>query len=192
MDELSHFSASPRIDPNAFIAPSAEILGDVTIGARSSVFYQAVLRGDINAIRIGTASNLQDGVIVHLSSQLPTVIGDRVTCGHRALLHACTIEDECLIGMASTIMDGARIGRQSIVAAGAVVLPGTQVPAGSLVVGCPAVIKRSLSRQERGALAGWAEKYVRVAEAHQARLQARQPGESWQIPHDDGRIQPLR
>jgi carbonic anhydrase/acetyltransferase-like protein (isoleucine patch superfamily) len=171
MQELSHLSAIPVIDPTAFIAPSAEIIGDVTIGARSSVFYQAVLRADIHAIRIGAETNLQDGVIVHLSSHLPTIVGDRVTCGHRALLHACTIEDECLIGMASTIMDGARIGRQSIVAAGAVVLPGTEVPAGSLVAGCPAVIKRALSHDERAALAGWAEKYLRVAEAHRAKLQ---------------------
>lgn len=178
MQELSHLSVTPDIDPSAFVAPSAEVIGDVKIGAQSSVFYQAVLRGDINSIRIGRETNLQDGVIVHLSSSRPTLVGDRVTCGHRAILHACTIEDECLIGMASTIMDGAHIGKESIVAAGAVVLAETRVPAGSLVAGCPAVIKRALSRDERNALAGWARKYVAVAEAHRLKLQAELPAES--------------
>ncbi len=172
MKELSHLSLQPKIHPTAFIAPSAEVMGDVTLGARSSVFYQAVLRGDINAIRIGEETNLQDGVIVHLSSDLPTVVGNRVTCGHRALLHACTIEDECLIGMSSTIMDGVYIGRQSVVAAGAVLLAGTVIPDGSLIAGCPAVVKRTLSQKERDRLAGWAVKYLKVAEAHRAKLAA--------------------
>ena len=176
MQELSHLSVTPDIHPSAFIAPSAEVIGDVKIGARSSVFYQAVLRADINSIRIGQETNLQDGVIVHLSSSRPTLVGDRVTCGHRAILHACTVEDECLIGMGATVMDGAHIGRESIVAAGAVVLADTQVPAGSLVAGCPAVVKRALSTNERNALAGWAKKYVAVAEAHLSNIQTRQSG----------------
>ena len=143
-------------------------MGDVRLGKNANIWYGAVLRGDINSISIGEGSNIQDGVIGHLSDDYPLIVGNYVTVGHGAVIHACTIEDECLIGMNSTILDGARIGRQSIVAAGAVVSSGMEVPAGSLVAGIPATIKKTLSAERRLGLRKWAEKYLEVAKAHQA------------------------
>ena len=145
------------------MAPSADIVGDVTLGEHVSVWFQAVLRGDINRIEIGRGSNLQDGVIVHLSNDLPVVVGEYVTVGHRATLHACTVGDEVLVGMGATVMDGAEIGPRSMVAAGALVTPGTKVPPGSLVMGAPGRVARTLSDEEQGRIRGWAEKYIEVA-----------------------------
>ena len=150
-----------------FIAPKATVVGDVRLGQDSSIWYGAVLRGDINFISVGEGSNLQDGVIGHLSDALPLEVGDYVTVGHGAVIHACVIEDECLVGMNATILDGARIGRQSIVAAGTVVPQGMQVPEGSLVAGVPAATRKALSPERRQGLRQWAEKYVEVAKAHQ-------------------------
>jgi len=133
---------------------------------QSSVWYQSVLRGDINYIEIGNFSNLQDGVIGHLSDNYPLIVGDYVTIGHGAVIHACRIEDECLVGMNATILDGAVIGRQSIIAAGAVVPSGLVVPEGSLVAGVPGKIKKLLSNEKRESLKGWAEKYIEVTKAH--------------------------
>ena len=149
-----------------FIAPKATVIGDVRLGQDSSVWYGAVLRGDINFISVGEGSNLQDGAIGHLSDDLPLEVGAYVTVGHGAVIHACVIEDECLVGMNATILDGARIGRQSIVAAGTVVPQGMQVPEGSLVAGVPATISKTLSPERRQGLRRWAEKYVEVAKAH--------------------------
>ena len=166
-DRLSTFlSRRPSFDSSVFIANNATVLGDVRIGANSSVWYQAVLRGDINYIQIGEGTNLQDGVICHLSDDYPVVLGNYVTVGHGAMIHACTIEDECLIGMNSTILDGAVIGRNSIIAAGTVVPVGTVVPEGSLVAGVPGVVKKELSSAQRYSIRGWAEKYIEVKEAH--------------------------
>ncbi|MEC7802286.1 MAG: gamma carbonic anhydrase family protein [Verrucomicrobiota bacterium] len=166
-DRLSAFlSRKTSIDSSVFIANNATVLGDVRIGADSSIWYQAVLRGDINHIQIGEGTNLQDGVICHLSDDYPVVVGNYVTVGHGAIIHACTIEDECLIGMNSTILDGAVIGQNSIVAAGTVVPVGTVVPAGSLVAGVPGVVKKELSSSQRCSIRGWAEKYIEVKEAH--------------------------
>ena len=142
------------------------------MGERSSVWYQSVLRADIEAIRIGEGSNLQDGVIVHLASDLGTDVGSYVTVGHRALLHACQIEDEVLIGMGAIVMDGARIGARSIVAAGALVTKGCIIPPGSLVMGTPAKVVRQLPLEEQSSIRGWAEKYIRVAAEHRASLKA--------------------
>ncbi|RFC47547.1 MAG: Carbonic anhydrase or acetyltransferase, isoleucine patch superfamily [Verrucomicrobia bacterium] len=135
-------------------------MGDVILGENSSVWYQCVLRGDINSIRIGSNSNLQDGTIVHVADRFGTVVGDWVTVGHRALLHACTVEDEVLIGMGAIVMDGAVIGRRSIVGAGAVVTGGTIVPPGSLVLGAPGRVTRVLSESEQEDLRNWALRYV--------------------------------
>ena len=166
-DRLSTFlSRRPSFDSSVFIANNATVLGDVRIGANSSVWYQAVLRGDINYIQIGEGTNLQDGVICHLSDDYPVVLGNYVTVGHGAMIHACTIEDECLIGMNSTILDGAVIGRNSIIAAGTVVPVGTVAPEGSLVAGVPGVVKKELSSAQRYSIRGWAEKYIEVKEAH--------------------------
>ena len=166
-DRLSRYlSKDPQIDDSAFVAATATIVGDVSLAEQSSVWYQAVLRGDINSISIGVASNIQDGVIGHLSDDYPLIVGNYVTVGHGAVLHACTIDDECLIGMNCTILDGARIGRQSIIAAGAVVPVGANIPEGSLVAGVPAKVKKTLSYAERGNIKNWAEKYLAVKEAH--------------------------
>ena len=168
----THLEIEPKIAPDAFIAPGATMVGDVVLGPKSSVWYQSVLRADIEAIRIGEGSNLQDGVIVHLASDLGTQVGSYVTVGHRALLHACTIDDEVLIGMGAIVMDGARIGARSIVAAGAVVTRDTVAPPGSLYVGSPARLVRKLPQDEQLAIRGWAEKYIRVSQAHSEALAA--------------------
>ena len=137
MPNFEFLDREPTIDPSAFIAPTAEIIGDVTIGANSSIWYGCVLRGDINRITVGARSNIQDGSIVHLSDDFGVVIGDEVTIGHKALIHACSIADGVLVGMGAIIMDGAEIGARSIIGAGSLVLPGTKVPADSLVRGSP-------------------------------------------------------
>ena len=166
-DRLAIFLGKlPRLEREVFIAPSATVLGDVRIGECSSVWYGAVLRGDINFISIGSCTNVQDGVVGHLADDHPLLVGDYVTVGHGAVLHACEIGDECLIGMGATILDGAKIGNQSIIAAGAVVPMGMEVPEGSLVAGVPAIIKRPLSLDKRAGLKRWAEKYLTVKEAH--------------------------
>ncbi len=139
------------------------MLGDVTLGAHSSVWYNAVLRGDINRIVVGEYSNIQDNAVLHLADDFPCILGGHVTVGHSAIVHACTVEDECLIGMGATILDGALIGAQSIVGANALVTQGMVVPPGSMVLGSPAKVVRQLSAAERESLRGWAEKYVQNA-----------------------------
>ena len=162
-------SKEPHLDDEVFIAPGAIVIGDVRLGARSSVWYGCVLRGDINFIQIGEATNVQDGTVIHLSDDFSVIIGDYVTIGHAAVVHACVVENECLIGMNSTILDGAVIGHRSIVAAGSVVPQGMQVPPGSLVAGVPAKVKRALGEEEQASIRSWAEKYVVVAAVHSAR-----------------------
>jgi len=157
---------SPRIDPTAYIAPSATVIGDVRLGAHCSVWPSAVLRGDINYIEVGEGTNIQDGAVIHLADDFPALIGRYVTIGHLAMVHACVIEDECLIGMSATILDGAVIGAQSLVGAGALVTKGAKIPPGSLVLGSPARVLRALTPEERAALRDSAEKYIQVAAAH--------------------------
>lgn len=154
---------SPRVDPTAFIAEGAAVVGGVTVGARASIWYGCVLRGDINRISIGEESNIQDGTIVHVSDHCAAVVGARVSVGHRAIIHACEIGDEVLVGMGAIVMDGARIGARSIIGAGALVTKGTQVPEGSLVVGSPAKVVRALSPEEQSGNAALAQKYVEVS-----------------------------
>ena len=169
-ERLEHFlTKEPTLADDVFIAPGATVVGDVRLGSRSSVWYGCVLRGDINFIQIGEGTNVQDGSIVHLDDDYPAVVGDYVTIGHAAVIHACIVEDECLIGMNATILDGAVVGRRSIVGAGSLVLQGMKIPSGSLVAGVPAKVKRLLSEEEQDALKPWAEKYVAVAAAHAAR-----------------------
>ncbi len=161
---------SPEIAPSAFIAPGAVVLGAVHLGEEASVWYGSVLRADIERITIGRGSNLQDGTIVHLASDRGTVVGDYVTCGHRCLLHACTIGDEVLVGMGATVMDGAEVGARSIIGAGALVTKNQVVPPGSLVLGSPAKVVRSLTKEEQEGIRHWAEKYIQVAREHAAHL----------------------
>jgi carbonic anhydrase/acetyltransferase-like protein (isoleucine patch superfamily) len=159
----------PEIDPTAYVAPAAVLMGAVTLGPKASVWPGSVLRGDIEAIEIGEGSNVQDGTIVHLADDLGVKVGRYVTIGHAAMIHACTIEDECLIGMKATVLDGAVVGRRSIIGAGAVVTKGMVIPPGSLVLGMPAKVIRPLSGEEQADLKQWAEKYVRVAAFHKRR-----------------------
>ncbi|MBP7141084.1 MAG: gamma carbonic anhydrase family protein [Opitutaceae bacterium] len=164
-----HLGKNPDTARAIWVAPNATVVGDVTLGAQSSVFYGAVLRGDIARILVGEGSNVQDNAIVHLADDLDAIIGKWCTIGHSAIVHACTIEDECLIGMGATVLDGAVIGARSIVGAGAVVKQRMVVPPGSMVLGTPARIVRSLTAEEMAGLRPWAEKYVHVATAHAAR-----------------------
>jgi len=169
-ERLRHYlDQQPDIDDSAYVAPSAIVIGAVRLGPKSSVWPTSVLRGDIQSIEIGEGSNVQDGTIIHLADDYGVKVGNYVTIGHKAMIHACTIEDECLIGMSATILDGAVIGRRSIVGAGAVVTKGMQVPPGSLVLGMPAKIVKALSLEEQSELRAWAEKYVKVAAGFKSR-----------------------
>ena len=155
-----------RFHKTAFIAPGAVVVGDVTLGPRSSVWYQAVLRGDMAPIVIGEATNIQDGTIVHVDEGKPATIGARVGVGHRAVLHGCTVEDECLIGMGSVLLNGVVVGTGSVIAAGAVLPEGMVVPAGSLVMGVPARVTRAVDDALRARIRGTWQHYVVEAERH--------------------------
>lgn len=146
----------PQIDPAAFIAPTAVIIGQVSVGRASSIWFNSVVRADINAIKIGENTNIQDGCMLHVTNSHPLIIGDRVTAGHGAILHGCQIGADCLIAMAAVVLDGAVIGEHSIIAAGAVVAPGTQIPPGSLVMGVPGRVIRQVSDSDRQKIErGW-------------------------------------
>lgn len=150
----------PKLGRGVFIARGAAVLGDVTIGDFSSVWYNAVLRGDINRIVVGHHTNVQDNAVLHLADDFSCIVGNYVTIGHSAVVHACKVGDETLVGMGAVILDGAVIGKQSIIGAKALVTQGTKIPPGSLVLGAPAKVVRTLTREERGGLKWWAEKYV--------------------------------
>lgn len=150
----------PRLGKGVFIARGAAVLGDVTIGDFSSVWYNAVLRGDINRIVVGHHSNVQDNAVLHLADDFPCIVGNYVTIGHSAVVHACKVGDETLVGMGAVILDGAVIGKQSVIGAKALVTQGTKVPPGSMVLGAPAKVVRSLTSEERAGLKAWAKKYV--------------------------------
>ena len=155
----------PNIHGSVFIASGAKVIGDVTVSEDSSIWYNAVCRGDIQEIKVGKRTNLQDGVIIHLENDLGCYIGDDVTAGHGAILHACTIEDGCLIGMGAIILNGAIIKKGAVIGAGAVVKENTIVPENSLAVGIPAkVIKTTEGQYEQNVK--WASKYVKLAQVH--------------------------
>ncbi|TMQ12589.1 MAG: gamma carbonic anhydrase family protein [Deltaproteobacteria bacterium] len=159
----------PQIGRGVFLAENCVVVGDVVIGDESSIWYSTVLRGDVCAIRVGARTNLQDGIVVHVtSSGFATAIGDDCTIGHAAIVHACTIEDHCLIGMGATILDGARIGRGSLVGAGALVTPGTDIPPDSLVLGAPARVVRPVNAREREQIEYGAVHYVELARRYLA------------------------
>jgi carbonic anhydrase/acetyltransferase-like protein (isoleucine patch superfamily) len=171
----AHLKKTPDTVRASWVAANATIVGDVTLDPKSSVFYGAVLRGDIARIVVGEGTNLQDNVVVHLADDCDTVIGAWCTIGHAAIVHACTIGDECLIGMGATILDRVRIGARSIVGANALVPMDFTCPPGSLVLGAPAKIARPLSATEQAGVRKWAEKYVEVAQAHAAREKSTRP-----------------
>jgi len=163
-ERIRHYlSRQPEIDPTAFVAPNATVAGAVTLGAESSVWFGAVLRGDINAIRVGAQSNIQDGAVVHVGDDFGAQIGERVTVGHGAIVHGCTVDDEVLVGMGAIILDGAHIGARSIVGAGALVTGGKKIPPGSMVLGSPAKVVRTLSLDEQKSIKEWARRYVELS-----------------------------
>ena len=159
---------SPVIANSAWVAPNATLIGRVTLGNDASVYYGAVLRADTDSITIGAGSNIQDNVSVHCDVGIPTSVGERVSVGHSAVLHGCTVEDDCLIGMGATVLNGAVIGAGSLVAAGAVVLEGTIVPPGCLVAGVPAKVRRELTEDERAHITDNAAHYLELSQKHQA------------------------
>ncbi|MEV0918397.1 gamma carbonic anhydrase family protein [Streptomyces sp. NPDC049967] len=158
----------PDIDPSAFTAPTSVVIGEVTMAAGSSVWYHAVLRADCGPIVIGAGSNIQDNCSVHVDPGFPVTVGERVSVGHNAVLHGCTVEDDVLIGMGATVLNGAHIGTGSLVAAQALVPQGMRVPPGSLVAGVPAKVKRQLTQEELDGVKFNAVGYVELAKAHRA------------------------
>ena len=162
--QRSFRGATPRVGNDVFLAETSVLIGDVTVGDRSSIWYGVVIRGDVFHIRIGDECSIQDNTVIHVTSgRHETVVGNRVTVGHSAILHGCTIGDECIVGMGATVMDRAVIGDQCIVGAGALVTPGTVIEPGHLVIGSPARAKRPLSEAERGFLKMSAAHYVELA-----------------------------
>ncbi len=159
---------TPKLAENVFCVESAEIIGDVEIGAKSSIWFQVVIRGDVNYIRIGARTNIQDGTVIHVTHKInPTIIGDDVTIGHNVTLHGCKIGHRCLIGMGAVVMDRAEVADDAMVAAGALVTPGTQIPAGTLYAGSPAKYKRDLSESEIADLKQSALNYLNYVENYQ-------------------------
>jgi carbonic anhydrase/acetyltransferase-like protein (isoleucine patch superfamily) len=155
---------SPKIDATAFIAEGAVVIGDVEVGAGASIWYGCVVRGDVNHIRIGANTNIQDGTVIHVSRiDHPTIIADRVTVGHGAMIHGCTIETGCLIGIGAIILDGAVIGSESFIAAGSLITPGTVIPPRSMVMGSPGKVKRTLSDDEVAHTQTFWQNYVTLA-----------------------------
>ncbi|MGW1214245.1 gamma carbonic anhydrase family protein [Streptomyces sp. NPDC002499] len=156
----------PRIDETAFVAPTASVIGDVTLGAGASVWYGAVLRGDVERISVGARANIQDNCTLHADPGFPVSVGERVSVGHNAVVHGATVEDDCLIGMGATVLNGAVIGAGSLVAAQALVPQGMQVPPGSLVAGVPAKVRRELTVEEREGLTLNGTLYAELAKSH--------------------------
>ena len=157
----NYLNKVPAIDPKAVIFKTADVIGDVTLGAESSVWFGAVVRGDVNSIKIGKRTNIQDNATIHVTTALyPTVIGDDVTVGHNAVIHGSIIAENVLIGMGAVVLDGCKIGKNSIIAANSVLLGGTEIPEGVLVAGNPAKIKRAVSAEEIEGLRKSAEHYA--------------------------------
>jgi carbonic anhydrase/acetyltransferase-like protein (isoleucine patch superfamily) len=151
----------PRVHSTAYVDDSAQVIGDVEIGEESSVWMCVVIRGDVHRIRIGRRTNVQDGSVVHVMKEAhPTIIGDNVTIGHAAVVHGCTVEDQCLIGMGAILLNGAHVGTQSIVAAGTLLTEGMKVPSRSLVMGSPGKVKRLLTHAEIADIQAYADRYV--------------------------------
>jgi carbonic anhydrase/acetyltransferase-like protein (isoleucine patch superfamily) len=168
---LPYDGKAPRLAASAFLAEGSVVVGDVEIGEGSSVWFGTIVRGDVNHVRIGARTNVQDMTVVHVTSRTsPTIIGDDVTVGHRAVLHGCTIRDRCLVGIGAIVLDGAVVGPDAMVGAGALVPPGMVVPPGSLVLGAPAKVKRELTPEEIA--------FLRTSAANYAGYAARYRGEA--------------
>jgi carbonic anhydrase/acetyltransferase-like protein (isoleucine patch superfamily) len=164
-----HLDTAPRVHPTAFTAANATVVGDVTLGEESSVWFHAVLRADINSISVGPRTNVQDGAIIHLADEFGVTLGELVTVGHKAVLHACKVDNEVLVGMGAIVLDGAEIGARSIIGAGALVTGGRRFPAGSLILGSPAKVVRALTLDEQASIRIWADRYVQLSREYIAR-----------------------
>ncbi|MFE2916764.1 gamma carbonic anhydrase family protein [Kitasatospora indigofera] len=156
----------PQLDPSVFVAPNAVVVGSVAVAADVSIWYGAVLRGDAGPITVGAGTNIQDNCTLHADPGFPLLLGERISVGHNAVLHGCTVEDDVLVGMGATVLNGARIGAGSLVAAGAVVPQGMVVPPGSLVAGVPAKVRREVGEEELAGIKANGEGYRLLAEAH--------------------------
>jgi len=164
MGVLPYKDICPRLGEEVFIAPGAWVIGDVVIGDRSSIWFNTVVRGDVHYIRIGSDTNIQDNSTLHVTEgEFPLEIGNRVTIGHRAIVHGCVVEDDCLIGMGAIILDGARIGSGSLIAAGSVVAPGVYIPPDSLVMGVPATVKKTVGEAERDLIRNSRDHYLQLS-----------------------------
>ena len=172
-DRYRDWPARLRLHPTAFVAPGATVVGEVTLGERASVWFGTVVRGDGAPITVGAHSNLQDLTLVHVDDDAPAVVGERVTVGHRAIIHGCTIEDDCLIGMGAIVLSKARIGAGSLVGAGALVTEGQVIPPGSLALGAPARVLGPVKESHRAAIADGARHYAELAQAYLAKGFAR-------------------
>ncbi|XVE69856.1 hypothetical protein DITRI_Ditri10aG0025100 [Diplodiscus trichospermus] len=171
---MNIFDKAPVVDKDAFVAPSASVIGDVQVGRGSSIWYGCVLRGDVNSISVGSGTNIQDNSLVHVAKSnisgkvLPTIIGDNVTIGHSAVLHGCTVEDEAFVGMGATLLDGAVVEKHAMVAAGALVRQNTRIPTGEVWGGNPAKFLRKLTDEERSFISQSAANYTNLAQLHAA------------------------
>ena len=177
---LSFGGNTPRINPAAFVAPGAQLIGDIEIGAEASIWYNCVLRGDVNRIRVGARSNIQDGSVIHVDSRkpgdeegLPTLIGEDVLIGHLAMVHGCILHDRAFVGLGSIVMDGCVIESDAMLAAGGMLTPGKRIPSGQLWAGQPARYVRDLTPQELAGHRAGVAHYVELAKAHSAALSRR-------------------
>jgi carbonic anhydrase/acetyltransferase-like protein (isoleucine patch superfamily) len=177
---LSFGGHTPVVDPSAFVAPGAQLIGDIEIGPDASIWYNCVLRGDVNRIRVGARSNIQDGTVIHVDSPkpghedgLPTLIGEDVLIGHLALVHGCVLHDRAFVGLGSIVMDGCVIESEAMLAAGGMLTPGKRIPSGQLWAGQPARYVRDLSPQELAGHRAGVAHYVELAKAHAAALSSR-------------------
>ncbi len=168
MTILPFEGTSPRIHETAYVATGVVLVGKVTVAAKASIWFNAVLRGDTENISIGEASNVQDGAVLHTDPGYPCVVGERVTVGHRAILHGCTVEEGATVGMGATVLNGAVVGQGALVAAGALVLEGMEIPPRTLVAGVPAKIRRELTVEDVARFRAGAESYVQRAEVYRA------------------------
>ncbi|MDD4569505.1 MAG: gamma carbonic anhydrase family protein [Tepidanaerobacteraceae bacterium] len=160
---------NPKIHESCFIAPTADVIGDVTIGEKSSLWYKTVLRGDVNKIKVGSYTNIQDGTIVHVAGECPTIIGNNVTIGHGAIIHGCTISDGAFIGMGAIILDGAVIGEGALIGAGALVTEGKEIPPYTLAVGMPAKVIKRLTDEYMEMTKNRASEYAKLAQTYKHR-----------------------
>jgi len=163
---VTYRRTAPKIHPSAFVAPGADVIGRVRLAKQSSIWFGCVLRGDVNRIEIGEATNIQDGSILHVDDDHPCLIADHVHVGHHANLHGCVVERGAMIGIGAIVLSGARVGAGAIVGAGSVVLEGTKIPPRMLAVGVPARVVRPVTARDLGYIKRWVAKYVRLAKAY--------------------------